>query len=325
MTEQSTLQHCRQTIRRASLSFTLASWLFDGSTRDGVHLLYGWCRYCDDQLDENCNLRLQEERLLKLRAQTERALAGGAVAHPAFHALQLLVWRHGIDPRLVRDLIDGMEMDLRKERYWTVEELGQYAYRVAGTIGLMMCRVMGLTDERAVANAIDLGVAMQFTNVARDVVQDAQAQRVYLPLNWLDEAGVPDGHLDRERHRQKIAGVAARLLDAADGYYRSGNAALRYLKPRCAFAVAVASRVYQVTGDRVRARGARAWDSQTVLSRWDKTVLVVEALGMVAATSPHRLWRRVTRYRHNGLGLGPGAAESYRPTHAPSISTHVPR
>ena len=105
-------------------------------------------------------------------------------------ALQYIVRRYGIPAHYASELIEGMAMDVRGIRYANLRELLLYCYRVAGTVGLMMSHVMGLRDESALKHAADLGIAMQLTNIARDVTEDASMGRIYLPLDWLDEANI---------------------------------------------------------------------------------------------------------------------------------------
>jgi phytoene synthase len=142
-----------------------------------------------------------------------------------------------------------------------------YGYRVAGTVGLMMARVIGATDEAAHKHAVDLGIAMQLTNIARDVLDDARVGRVYLPLSWLAEAGVPAQDIAEPRHRPALAGLVLRLVREAAVYYASGDQGLRYLPFRSACAVAAAREVYAAIGTKVLGRGAAAWDQRTVVSK----------------------------------------------------------
>ncbi len=115
-------------------------------------------------------------------------------------------------------------MDARGTRYGTLKELLLYCYRVAGTVGLMMSHVMGLRDECALKHAADLGIAMQLTNIARDITEDAAMGRIYLPLSWLQEAQIPVAEIAAREHREKLAMLSLRLLREADRYYRSGDA-----------------------------------------------------------------------------------------------------
>lgn len=295
LTLATALTDCREMITKGSKSFSMAARFFAPQTRDAAFFLYGWCRYCDDQVDETMNLRLQEERVELLRHSTRAAFQGEKSSYPAFTAIRYLAQNYQIPSHYPEELIEGMAMDVRKERYETVQDLSLYCYRVAGVVGLMMSHVMGVSDTKALRHAADLGSAMQMTNIARDVMEDAQRQRVYLPLDWLDEAGIPEGQLSHPKYREAVAVVVARLLSEADSYYHSGIRGLKYLPWRSAFAVAIAARVYREIGRRVIARGPRAWDTRTVVSPLRKAWAVVEGLGLVVTTIPYRLlhpWKR---------------------------------
>lgn len=293
---QSALAECKKMIEVGSKSFSLAAKLFDESTRDAAFFLYGWCRYCDDQIDRAKNLRIQEERVKELRAETEKAFDGQPCNNPVFIALSHIAKQYNIPRHYALELIEGMAMDVRREAYWTIDDLRLYCYRVAGTVGLMMSHVMGVSDPRALRHAADLGSAMQLTNIARDVREDAEMGRVYLPLLWMDEAGVPEGQIMQPRYRASVAQVVKRLLGAADGYYASGAAGLKYLPWRAAIAVSVASEVYSQIGRQVLARGERAWDSRTIVSKWGKAWAVMRGTFRVLLSAPQRIflpWKRV--------------------------------
>ena len=124
-----------------------------------------------------------------------------------------------------------------------LKELLLYCYRVAGTVGLMMSHVMGLRDESALKHAADLGIGMQLTNIARDIIEDAAMGRIYLPLSWLQEAQIPAAEVAAPEYREKLAMLSLRLLREADRYYRSGDAGLWYLSFRSACAVSAARQV----------------------------------------------------------------------------------
>jgi len=160
----------------------------------------------------------------------------------------------------------------------------------------MMSHSMGVSSESALRHATDLGIAMQLTNIARDVFEDAEMGRVYLPLHWLDEAGVPENQIRNPHYRSAVVGVVRRLLDSADGFYRSGNAGLRYLPFRASFAVAAASEVYASIGGLVDQRGVRAWETRAVVSPLGKLKAVLRGFVRALGTIPHRVfspWRRV--------------------------------
>jgi phytoene desaturase len=290
------LAHCREMIRVGSKSFRLASTLFSPRTRDAACFLYGWCRYCDDQIDQAVAAPEQRARLDALVTATRHALAGDPPQRPEFIALSALARRYAIPELYAVELLEGMGMDVRRERYPGLSELSLYCYRVAGTVGLMMSHVMGVSDPRALRHAADLGTAMQMTNIARDVLEDAAMGRVYLPLEWLRRAGIDPDAVGEPRYRAQLARVVARLLAEADRHYRSGNAGLRYLPFRCACAVAAASCVYAEIGRRVLRRGERAWDTRTVVPAWRKILALGKGVALALATVPARAlrpWRRV--------------------------------
>ena len=279
-------------IEQGSKSFALAARLFDPPTREGAILLYAWCRHCDDVTDEQIlgfgtgqpSSASPEERLAALERETRRALAGEPVAEPAFAALQEVVRRHGIPERHPLDHLKGFAMDVESMRYDTLEDCCRYCYHVAGVVGVMMAYVMGVRGEDTLDRASDLGLAFQMTNIARDVMDDAAAGRVYLPGEWLREAGVPPDEIARPEHRDAVHSVAVRLLDESEHYYASARVGVARLPLRSAWAVATAGRVYRDIGRLVRERGSRAWDQRASTGRGRKLLLAL-AGGLDAALS----------------------------------------
>lgn len=268
-----------------SKSFAQAAALFDRETRAGAYLLYAWCRHCDDVIDgqelghgrEALTPEEQRRRLEQLYAQTRSALAGELQGDPVFAAFQAVALRYAIPPEPALALIDGFAMDVEGRRYRTLDELLLYCWRVAGVVGVMMARVMGVSDPATLARAGDLGLAFQMTNIARDVVDDAENGRVYLPLEWLAEAGVPPEGVSDPAHRPAVFGVARRLLEAAEPYYGSARIGIARLPYRSAWAIASARGVYRQIGRTLLAGGPAAWDRRVVVSKPAKLARVSEA------------------------------------------------
>jgi phytoene synthase len=288
------LDQCRWMIRTGSKSFSLVARLFDAETRDAVFFLYGWCRYCDDQVDEDGKTENQDElvrRVKRLKECTASAFSFAPQREPVFVALQYVARRYGIPAHYALELIEGMAMDVRGTRYGTLKELLLYCYRVAGTVGLMMSHVMGLRDERALKHAADLGIAMQLTNIARDITEDAARGRIYLPLSWLNEASITSEEIALPEHREKLAVLTRRLLREAERYYRSGDAGLWYLSFRSACAVAAARRVYAEIGAVLLRKGSCAWDQRTYVTGPLKVWVMARAAMGVLRSVPRRLWR----------------------------------
>jgi 15-cis-phytoene synthase len=288
------LDECRWMIIKGSKSFSLAARLFDSDTRDAAFFLYGWCRYCDDQVDQAGKEASVEElhrRLQALSDATRSAFAGEPQQHAVFIALQYIAQRYSIPAHYALELIEGMAMDARGTRYPSLSDLILYCYRVAGTVGLMMSHVMGLRDERALKHAADLGIAMQLTNISRDIIEDAEMGRIYLPLEWLAAAGIAPDEIAAPNNRQKLALVTRQLLKEAARYYHSGDAGLWHLSFRSACAVSAARHVYATIGAQVLQKGASAWDQRTYVNGPRKIIVILGGLLEVVASIPSRALR----------------------------------
>ncbi len=288
------LDECRWMITQGSKSFSLAARLFDPDIRDAAFFLYGWCRYCDDQVDRagmEESRELLEQRLAKLSEATRSVFSGAAQDQAVFIAMQYIVQRYAIPADYALELIEGMAMDARGTRYQTFNDLVLYCYRVAGTVGLMMSHVMGLRDERALKHAADLGIAMQLTNIARDITEDASMGRIYLPLEWLEDTGIAPGEIAALKNRSKLALVTKRLLQEAQRYYLSGDAGLWHLSFRSACAVAAARHVYADIGSLLVHKGASAWDQRSYVTGPRKLWVILGGVLHVIASTPARLMR----------------------------------
>jgi phytoene synthase len=305
-------------LKVGSTSFAAAARLFDAQTRRDAQLLYAWCRHCDDVIDGQVlgHGRLvpeagPHERLAELESQTRAALAGESVSDPAFIAFQRVALAHAIPARYPLDLLAGFQMDVEERRYRDIDETLAYAYHVAGVVGLMMALIMGVSpdDEETLDRACDLGLAFQLTNIARDVIEDAERGRVYLPESWLIEAGLRPDDLLRPECRDKVHKVALRLIDTADLYYASAATGLARLPLRAAMAIGAARAVYRGIGSRLRRLGPSAWDQRIATPRRQKLALVASgslagALSRPAAHTQPRpaLWVRPGRGEAGLLG-----------------------
>jgi phytoene synthase len=268
-------------------SFRWASALLSRAHRRKVAALYAFCRAVDDLADADWVTPEAQADLDRLLAALEAEPHGEALWPPNYIWFRELCLECSIDFRVVRELLLGMLSDLGVVRVQTDGELVRYCYRAAGTVGLMMCSVLGVHDLRALRHAIDLGIAMQLTNIARDVLEDAEASRVYLPAERLAAYGVaPQALVDGEADEQAVSVVVTDVLDLAERYYDSGDAGMRYLPARARWAILVASRLYRGIGRRLR----RDQQSNPLVGR--TVVPWFEKLGLVAAATWS--WFRVT-------------------------------
>ncbi len=291
----------REAIQQGSQSFAAAAALFDPATRADAEMLYAWCRHCDDVIDGQTlgHDRVQlsqadvQATLEELYRKTRSALAGEPQQDPAFAAFQQVALRRGIPEAWAIELIDGFAMDVTGARYETFDDTLKYCWHVAGAVGVMMALVMGVRPEdlATLRRAQDLGLAFQLSNIARDIVEDAENGRVYLPAAWLEEVGIAPDEVVAPANRGRLAVLSRRLVEAAEPYYHSARWGLPALPFRSAWAVAAARGVYRRIGHLVVERGPHAWDSRTSTS---KAAKIGQALaGGLAALRAHTLdaWR----------------------------------
>ena len=282
--------YCRDKIRTGSKSFFLAAKFLPGHLRDAVHALYAFCREADDAIDGAIDAGADPFAALDRFEKRLGAIYGAAQpAHPVDRALGRVVAAYALPRELLEALLQGFAWDARSRSYKDLPGVYGYSVRVAGSVGILMALLMGVRDAALLARAADLGVAMQLTNIARDVGEDARAGRVYLPLRWLREAHLtPRQLLLKPRFSAELAGVVARLLSAADGLYARADAAIARLPARYRPGIYAARRLYAEIGNELRRRGGDSISRRTVVPWPRKLLLAGRALFPVPA-HPERL------------------------------------
>ena len=266
----SLVRRAHKSIRKGSKSFALASRLFDRATRERVWLLYAWCRRCDDIADGqdhgSSGLKLDEataqQRVLAIRILTERALDGQPTAELAFDALGQVAAEARLTKEDCFDVIEGFSLDAQGWRPRTEEDMMRYCFHVAGAVGVMIGKVMGVdkNDHETLDRACDLGLAFQLVNIARDLSDDDARGRCYIPTEWLAEADIPPGVRLRPEYREELVALVARLLDMAEQHEAVARFGANGLGFRQRWAVLSAARIYGAIGRKVRAAGPHAWD-----------------------------------------------------------------
>lgn len=254
---------CREAIRQGSRSFFAASLILPRRVRAPAYGLYAFCRLSDDAVDVEGGSFSALERL---RERLASAYEGRPYPVAADRAMADLVRRYAIPRAVPEALLDGLAWDAEGRRYETLDELHDYAARVAGTVGVMMTLMMGVREPQTLARACDLGIAMQLTNIARDVGEDARAGRLYLPLCWLRAAGVdPEEFLARPGATPALKSVVARLLAEADALYTRARRGIAQLPLSCRPAILAAAMLYAEIGRELE--GRYALDSITQRAR----------------------------------------------------------
>lgn len=266
---------CRAVLAAGSKSFAAAGWLLPARTRDHAAAFYAFCRTADDLVD------LGDDpigAIAVLHARLDRIFAGVPDDDAIERALHRTVVQCAI-PRAIFDaLLDGFAWDAAGREIVDGSDLVAYSARVASSIGVVMTLVMGVRERDALARACDLGVAMQLTNIARDVGEDARRGRVYLPTRWLDEAGIGrDELLAAPGFDARLAPVIERVLDQADRLYRRADLGVAALPRDCRPAIRAARAIYADIGRVIRARGYDVFSTRARTSLARKLVLLVRA------------------------------------------------
>ncbi len=248
--------------------------------------LYGFCRHLDDLADEAASIETARANL----AAARQAIASGESSDPVLNDGLRLMTECRIAPGILLELIQGLVSDLDPVRIPDEAALLRYAYRVAGTVGVMMCGVLDVHSPAAYSHAVDLGIAMQLTNICRDIAEDAALGRRYLPASMICDAGPEQLIAPAEGLRPRLRECVASLLEKADHYYVSGEAGLSYLPLRARCGILVAARVYRAIGWRLRARDCAFWLGRVVVSNREKAALTARAL--LSAPLRKSFWRQ---------------------------------
>ncbi len=272
----------KQVLAQHGKSFYWASLFLGANLADRAARLYQFCRFVDDLADGDLPDRL--DSLEDIRAGLDDPSHPAVSQIPELNAFVSLANEANIPLRAASELLDGMLRDQHPTALTTEIELLRYCHAVAGTVGLMMCRVLDCQNSRADAFAIDLGVAMQLSNIARDVLEDAHMQRRYLPADWL-----PANWADSELSPTTIACAANdchlpvasainRLLELAERYYASALTGINLLPWRSRYAIIVALCIYRQIGRQLQRNGLQWWRGRTVVSQWRKIILSLASL-----------------------------------------------
>ena len=262
----------KKILARHGKSFYWASLFLGPKLAERAARLYQFCRFVDDLADGDLSER--KESLEDIRARLE---GHNVAAGPEIESFLQLASENHIPLIAARELLDGMLSDQTAVAFNSEAELLRYCHGVAGTVGLMMCRVLNCKDQRADSFAIDLGIAMQLTNIARDVLEDAKMERRYLPASWIN---VPASKISASNVacRAPVASAIKRVLDLAEEYYGSALVGIRLLPFRSRFSITVALRVYRQIGVLLQRRHLRWWDGRVYVPASEKVFLTLRSL-----------------------------------------------
>jgi len=276
---------CRALLRDGSRTFYAASFLLPRGVREPASCLYAFCRLADDAIDIGGT---KSGGIAALRRRLDDAYRGRPASTAIDRAFAATIERHGIPREIPDALTEGLAWDAGGRTYETLDDLTAYATRVAGAVGVMMGLVMGVRDPQLLARACDLGIAMQFTNIARDVGEDARAGRIYLPLSWMREASIdPKRWLADPQFTPALGDVVERLLAVASKLYERADAGIAGLPASCRPGIRAARLLYSEIGNEVGRNGLNSVARRAVVPARVKLQGLCRAVSVPPANPGH--------------------------------------
>ena len=272
MIDPKDMEHCEEAIRNGSLSFHVASKALPKKIRDRALALYAFCRLADDEVDLKAD---KIPAVLALQERINAAYEGNPVNSPFDRAFTAMIQDCKMPKALPEALLEGLAWDAMERRYQTLSEVRDYSARVASAVGVMMCVIMEIKDPNTLARACDLGVAMQLTNIARDIGEDALEGRLYLPVEWLEEAGInQNSFLRKPKPTKAIRQMTRRLVVESDRLYLRSEAGIGKLPFKCRAGIFAARHIYAGIGDEIRNLGYETVTTRARTTRSRKIALV---------------------------------------------------
>ncbi len=278
------LAACRRLLSTGSRTFYAASFLLPKRVRDPATALYAFCRLADDVIDLGDP---EHDGIGELQDRLDRAYHGRPLNIAADRAFAATVERFDIPKAIPAALLEGFGWDADGRQYETLGDLQAYGARVAGTVGAMMALLMNRRTPEDLARATDLGIAMQLTNIARDVGEDARAGRLYLPRQWMREEGIdPDDWLANPHFNAQIAALVDRLLNVAENLYARAGIGIARLPADCRPGIYAARYLYAGIGHQLMRNGCDSISRRAVVPAGRKLQLLARAIAATPVRRP---------------------------------------
>ena len=258
-------QYCQDKAAKSGSSFYYSFLFLPPERRRAITALYAFCREVDDVVDECADADVARTKLAWWRREIAGTFAGSA-QHPVAQALIPVVRSFNLPQNQFQDIIDGMEMDLRYNRYPDFTTLASYCYRVAGVVGLMAAEIFGYRDPATLKFAENLGTAFQLTNIIRDVGEDARRARVYLPLDELGRFGISATDIVHLRDSDELRRLIEFQIERAEQYYARAFALLPAEDRKSQRPGLVMAAIYQTVLKEIRSGGCKVLDRRTSLT-----------------------------------------------------------
>jgi len=274
--------YSKEIAKESKSSFYYAFSLLPRSKRDAMNAVYAFCRKTDDIVDEgNDSDDLKYEKLRKWRIELEKALKGTS-EYPLLNKVATIIKQFNIPLDPFFELIVGMEMDLQRKRYLSFEDLTQYCYRVASTVGLMCIEIFGYKNKSTKDYAVNLGVALQLTNILRDVGKDAEFGRIYLPQQDLSAYNYTETELFKKEYNPKFVALMEHEAKRAHEYFDKANHSLDYEDKPSMFPARAMQHIYYKLLQKIEAADYDVLNQKIRVNKFEKAGI---ALGVWAKYS----------------------------------------
>ena len=257
-------------LKREGKSFYWASFFMPKSSKQNAGILYSICRYFDDIAD-----KYSEDQTNFLKDTIEE------IKKNKNNKVNIFLQKNKINNLIFIDLIEGLILDQKKIRIQNKEELIKYSYHVAGTVGLMMSKIIGVKHEKAARSAIDLGIGMQLTNIARDVYEDSKMKRIYLPANWIPDISLKnltDLHNKSSEKDERISNAIHEVISLSDKFYENGFAGLKYIPLSTRLGIYIAANIYRGIGVKIKSNKKKYLRERVYLNLLDKFLITVKSI-----------------------------------------------
>jgi phytoene synthase len=257
-------------LRKEGKSFYWASFFLPKIYKKNAGTLYSICRYFDDIAD-----KYSEDQTIYLKNSIEE------IKTNKNNKVNIFLQKNEINNLIFIDLIEGLILDQKKIRIQNKEELIKYSYHVAGTVGLMMSKIIGVKHEKAAKSAIDLGIGMQLTNIARDVYEDSKMKRIYLPANWIPDISLKnltDLHNKSPEKDERISNAIHEVIALSDKFYENGFVGLKYIPLSTRLGIFIAANIYRGIGIKIKSNKKKYSRERVYLNLLEKSFITVKSI-----------------------------------------------
>lgn len=276
--------YCREVAKKHAKNFYYAFLFLPKAKRDAIYALYAFCRYCDDIADGDHAPHRQQVLLQAWRQELDHCYAGTAT-HAITRALQHVIAHYPIPKHYFEEIMRGVEMDFTIQRYATFADLELYCYRVASVVGLLCIEVFGYTHPGVQSYARHLGTALQLTNIMRDVKEDAEHGRIYLPLEDLDAFHYPEAYLLQQRYTAEFVALMQFQAQRVAESYQKAAACLLPGDKRRLVAPEIMAGIYRATLRKMARRHYHVFQGRTSLPGAQKVLLALCIFGKICIAS----------------------------------------